>query len=172
MKKKHAILFGSTAMLTLALAGSVGAVAASAAEITHESEQNNTKVTISYQADEEWSVTIPDTITIGTAADVSASGVKLAQGNSLQVKVSSENYSSGWKLKSGEKSIDYKLQAGADEGALSDLENNGIVLEVKQSEGQDNGSAKIKATVDGDPVTGETPYTDELTFTVTVAEGE
>lgn len=166
-KKKNFLLLGA-GMLSLAVAGSVGAITASAAGLSSTGDDSGT-VQISYTKADAWSVTLPQSMTIGTAAEISASGVDIEAGKSLKVKVTSNNYSEGWKLKKGESSIGYELKAAADENALAqaeNLENNGEVLSV--AAGTATGKASIKGEISGSPSTGGEAYTDTLTFTVTV----
>lgn len=169
MKKRNLVLLGTTAMLSLALAGTIGAVTASAADIEQSGSHTGT-VTVKYSQANSWTVTIPQEITVGGAAvDVSAKNVKIEADASLTVTVKSDNYSGGWKLKdpTQEKSIDYHLKAAADEnglGTAQDLQNEGVVLTV--SSGETEGSAKMQATVDNAPATGGKEYTDTLTFEV------
>lgn len=168
-KKKHFLLLGA-GVLSLAVAGSVGAISASAEPLTLTSTgEHNGTVQISYTKADAWSVTLPESMTIGTAAEISASNVDIEAGKSLKVKVTSDNYNEGWKLKKGESSIDYTLKAAATEGALTEAENledNGEVLSV--AAGTATGKASIKGEISGNPSTGGEAYTDTLTFTVTV----
>ncbi len=175
MKKRNLVLFGSAAMLSLALAGSIGAVTAFADQTLSPGGSTSGEVQITYHQDNTWTVTIPDSMVIGTAAKVSASDVSIKNGTTLKVTVSSDNYSGGWKLKSdngsGDKSIDYTLKAATTEGELesaSPLEDNGTVLEVKV--GETEGNASIIGEVSGTPATGEDTYSDTLTFSVEVED--
>ncbi len=175
MKKRNLVLFGSAAMLSLVLAGSIGAVTAFADQTLSSGGTTEGTVQITYQQDNAWTVTIPDSMVIGTAAKVSASDVSIENSTTLKVTVSSDNYSGGWKLKSdngsGDKTIDYTLKAASDESGLTSapaLEDNGTVLEVKA--GTVTGEASIKGEVSGSPATGEDPYSDTLNFSVEVVD--
>ncbi len=168
MKKKHAILFGSTAMLTLALAGSVGAVAASA-DTDLGPSSTTTTVEITYNVADSWKVTIPASITIGEAAKISATDVYIADGSTLKVTLKGVD-ESGWKLKeaSTSKTIDYTVKKGDEQNTQETTVNvNDSILEV--TGGETKKDSYIKAEVEGNKSTGGKDYKDTLTFTATVA---
>lgn len=168
MKKKNLVLLGSAAMLTLALAGSIGTVvSASAAEITNESGDPIT-TTVTYSVDTTWKLTIPDSIEVGGAeATVSASDVVIEKGKEFKVTVSSANE---WKVSGNGQSIDYELkkEGGSGDTLTNDASGN-TVLTV--AAGEQEGSESLKATLknadDAKYSTGGDTYEDTLTFTVT-----
>lgn len=166
MKKRNLVLLGSAAALALAIGGSVGAVvtASAATEITNGSGGATTTVT--YSQDNEWKVTVPESLTVGGApGEVKAEGVKIEQGTTLDVTVSSEN---GWKVQDSEgHSIDYELKSTGGDSSDTALEDGGTVLSV--TAGNEGGSANLTATLkEGSEnySTGSDPYTDTLTFSV------
>ncbi len=172
MKKKKLVLLSAAAMLSLAVAGSIGATVASA-ETTLEPGSASSTTTVTYQVDSTWEVTIPDSIELHadgseTTASVSASGVKIEQGQKLTVTVESENE---WKVQDSGKTNGFDYQVTKDGTSLDNSSNN-TVLEVEA--GTASGSQELKAkltdaTDAGKYSTGEEAYTDTLTFTVTVA---
>ena len=166
MKKKNLVLLGATAMLSLALAGSLGAVNVASAETKVDNGKGASTTTVTYSAEDAWKVTIPETITIGgqDPITVSASEVKIEKGKKLKVTVSSAN---GWKVKSGDKELDYELKKG---GTTLDNDSNNTVLEVEAGTptGSETLTANMKDTAANYSTGGES-YTDTLTFTVTVA---
>ncbi len=168
MKKRNLVLFGTVATLSLALAGSIGTVAASAAEID-QGDQSNNKTTVTYTAADSWTVTIPDTIDIaspnGDNDKVSASGVKIEEGKELNVTVTSKN---NWHLKNGDTGTGLEYELKADGSALT--ENK--VLSV--AAGTDGDEAALTAELKNadNYSTGGKAYTDELTFTVSVDDAE
>lgn len=98
-KKKNFLLLGA-GVLSLAVAGSVGAISASAAEITQASPTGSTTVT--YEVAETWTVNTPDTLTVGgEAGSIKAVGT-LNEGNTLEVTATSGN---NWKVGG----VSYKL---------------------------------------------------------------
>ena len=166
MKKRNLVLFGTTAMLSLALAGTIGAVTASAADIKHNDQSKNT-TTVTYTATDEWTVTIPDSINVASPSvendKVSASGVKIADGTTLTVTVASGNE---WHLRKAEQQeggIAYKLKAGG-----SDLVAN-KVLEVAAGTATGEAALTVELQNADNLSTGGEAYTDTLTFTVAVA---
>ncbi len=166
MKKKNLVLLGSAALLSLALAGTIGTVAiASAAEINQDSG-DPIQTTVTYSVDTTWKLTIPESITVGdeTGGTVTASDVVIEQGKQFKVTVSSGN---GWKVTGGSQSIDYDLKVDESPDALTD---GGEVLTVEAGN-KEGDSATLKATLknadDAKYSTGGEAYTDTLTFTVT-----
>lgn len=162
MKKRNLVLFGTTAMLSLAIAGTIGAVTASAATVT--GNEGTSKV--SYTQESSWSITIPDNIVVGTPVQIEASDVNTVGG--LTITVNSKNT---FKLKNeaGDDELDYELKIATSQEGLTEataLEQNGEVLNVIG----DSGSTWIGAYVANDPSTGGEEYTDTLTFTIAEAE--
>ena len=167
MKKRNLVLFGTAATLSLALAGSIGAISASAATI-NQGDQSDNKTTVTYSVNDAWTVQIPDSIEIGgDTGTVEASGVKIEKNKNLKVTVHSKNE---WKVKSGDEGTELAYELKADESKVA---QDGEVLSV--AAGATTGSATLTATLDttadensANYSTGGASYTDELTFTVTV----
>lgn len=159
-KKKNFLLLGA-GMLSLAVAGSVGAITASAATISGPTDTGT--ATVTYTENSGWTIQIPETITVNTPAQIQASDVNIA-GDSLVITVNSKN---NFKLKNeGETDeIGYTLKVAAQQDGLTEagaLTQNGTVLTVTG----DSGSTYIGAYVDGNPSTAGEAYTDTLTFTI------
>ncbi len=168
MKKRNLVLFGSAAMLSLALAGSIGAVTAFADQTLSSGGTTSGQTTVTYTQADSWTVTIPDTINIASpdAANdkVSATNVKIAEGDKLTVTVTSKN---GWHLKQGDTGTGLEYELKADSGEA--LTDGGTVLTVEA--GTTTGEAALTATLKGTASnysTGNEAYTDELTFNVNV----
>lgn len=168
MKKKNLVLMGSAAVLSLALAGSIGAVVvASAADITSGGSNTQT-VEVTYSVNNSWTVSIPGSIVVGNdgaSQKVKASDVLIGEGQSLKVTVSSGNE---WKLK-GSGSVEFGYELKVDGTVYSDsvlTVNAGTTESVEKIltanlKGDDANAGKYSTN-------GES-YTDELTFTVTVS---
>ncbi len=168
MKKKNLVLLGSAAMLSLALAGSLGAVVtASAAEINQDTE-DPIQTTVTYSVDTTWKLQIPESITVGGAeATVSASDVIIEQGAQFKVTVNSTN---GWKVQGNSQSIEYELKknGGSGDALTNDVSGNTVLtVEAGAKEGSESLKATLKNADDGKYSTGGDAYTDTLTFTVT-----
>lgn len=168
-KKKHFLLLGA-GVLSLAVAGSVGAISASAAEDKTLSKDGTTATTvdIEYSANDTWTVTIPGEITVGQAAHIQASNVNIADGSTLSVTLKGKD-ESGWKLTEdqGTKTIDYTVKKGASQDTQETVVNvNGSILDV--TAGQNSGESYIKVEVEGNKSTGGKTYKDTLTFTADV----
>ena len=136
-------------------------VTAFATEITGNS--GSVDITYTYEAPvDSYIVTIPDSMTLGTDANVSAGDVAITAGYLLTVSVSSQQYDGGWKLSNGTNTLDYTLKI---DGA--DIENNGTVLTAK------NGDTAVTKTLvtalSGTPIYSGN-YTDTLTFNVSIVE--
>lgn len=162
MKKKNLVLLGSAAMLSLALAGSIGTavVASAATEVTNGNGGSSTTVT--YTVADSWKITVPESITVGgDGGTIKAEDVKIVPGNELNVTVTSTN---SWKVqKDAEHQIEYELKVGSG----SALSNGDKVLTVEA--GSDGGQDTLTATVKSGSEnysTGGEAYTDTLTFEV------
>lgn len=161
MKKRNLVLFGTAATLSLAIAGSIGAVTVSATSVTNPTTTGSAEVT--YSAESTWTIEIPETITVGTPTQITASGVNTVNG-SLTITVSSAN-SFNLKDESEEITIPYELKVAEAEGGLGaaqKLTEGGTVLTVSGA----SGSTYIGAYVTGNPSTGGEECTDTLTFTI------
>lgn len=170
-KKKHFLLLGA-GMLSLAVAGSVGAITASAAEDKTLSKDGTTTTTvdIEYSANDTWTVTIPGEITVGQAAHIQASDVNVAAGSKLSVTLKGTD-SSNWVLTEdgGEGKINYTVKKGTSQDTQDTAVNvNDSVLDVKS--GSSSGESYIK--VEANKSTGGKTYKDTLTFTADVVEDQ
>ena len=164
-KKKNFLLLGA-GVLSLAVAGSVGAISASA-DTNLNPQEAQTSVEITYQQADSWKVTIPGTITVGEAAHIQASDVNLAEGT-LTVKLKGTD-ESGWKLTEdqGDGTINYTVKKGASQDTQETVVNvNDSILDV--TAGQNSGESYIKVEVEGNKSTGGKEYKDTLTFTASV----
>ena len=132
-------------------------VTAFAQEITGNSGSTDITHTVS----DSYIVTIPDSMTIGTDANVSVSDVTLAKDYKLAVSVSSAQYNDGWKLKNGDDTIGYTLKIDN-----TDVANNGTVLTAKSGE---TATKTLKTELSGTAKYSGT-YKDTLTFNVSVSE--
>ena len=156
MKKILSLALVLAMMLTMS-------VTAFATEITGDS--GSVDITYTYEAPvDSYIVTIPDSMTLGTDANVSAGDVAITAGYLLTVSVSSQQYDGGWKLSNGTNTLDYTLKI---DGA--DIENNGTVLTAKN--GDTAVSKTLVTALSGTPIYSGN-YTDTLTFNVSVAECE
>lgn len=160
---KKVTLLGVGAALCLATAASFGAMSISKASATSVTG-NSGNATVSYTLESSWTIEIPETITVNSPVQITASANTV---NGLTITVESENE---FKLTNSKgASIDYELKvANSSEelGAASKLEQNGTVLTVTAGSEQ-SANTYIGAYVDGSPVTGSEAATDTLTFTIT-----
>ena len=166
--KKQIALLSAGALLSMAVAGTVGAMAfrtASADTITSAAGSDKT-LELTYMQQSTWTVTLPESITMGVAAEVSASG-NLAKGETLTVTVKGTD-KSAWKLteNEGSETMEYSLKKGTDsKNVNSEVAVNGEVLTVTGTDGSEvSGKAYIKAEVEGNKSTGGKTYKDTLTF--------
>lgn len=148
-------------VLALALVLTVSGVAF-AAEITSSSGTQN--LTVNYVVDESFKVVIPDgpvdLKTNATDQKVEAKDVVIGENKTLKVTVSSTN---SWKLKNGDKELDYTLSAGTFNSGSAP---SAALLEV--AAGTATGEVTLNFSVTGTPTVSGT-YQDTLTFTATVA---
>lgn len=139
-------------------------VTAFAAEINEPGDKKTT-VTYTYAPVNEYVVTIPDTITIGTDATVSASVTEMEEHKELIVTVTSEN---DWKLKdttNAENTVSYSMSIGAGAATLS---NNATVLTVESA--TTSPKTVTLSTKLWNTVTVAGTYQDTLTFTVSLCD--
>lgn len=165
-KKKHFLLLGA-GMLSLAVAGSVGAITASAEEKTLSKGSDTTgTTTVSTIVDSKWTATFDDQITLnkqdGTGTiTFTFSDVKVDAEKHLSAKVKSAN---NWKLKSGEAEINYTFKKGT-----TDLtEGDGTFLDNIDGNSEEL-SAQLSIDADVENAKSSGTYTDTLTFEVTEA---
>lgn len=119
-------------------------------------------VTVTYTFEDSYTVTIPDSMTIGTPANVSASDVRIGEDQVLNVIVSSAQYNDGWQLSNGTNTVEYTLKIG---NSGANIDNNGIILSA--TAGEDVTSTLHTAVTEVPTYPGE--YTDTLTFSVVIA---
>ncbi len=170
MKKRNLVLFGSAAMLSLALAGSLGTFAvASAEEINQSSDPKTGTTPVTYTKQDSWSVTIPESITIGgEGGTVEASGVVIEDGKALKVTVSSTN---NWYVKTeGKTGFKYKLKAGGTE--ITSESNTVLTVDAGTPTESVELTAEINDSTAENKSTGGNAYTDTLTFSVAVANAD
>lgn len=118
-------------------------------------------VVISYTSELSYTVTIPDSMTIGTDATVSVSDVVIGADQGIAVTVSSAQYNNGWLLSDGTNTVGYTLRIDG-----KDIENNGKILYT--TAGVD-ATATLNTAVIKTPVySGE--FTDTLTFNVDIVD--
>lgn len=157
MKKLFAMLLVVAMLATMS-------VTASAAEITAPGEKETT-VTYTYAPVNEYVVTIPDTITIGTDATVSASVTEMEDSKELVVTVASEN---SWKLvdtTNTENRLWYNMSIGEGTTILRNDDTVLTVEDVTTSPETVTLSTKLESTA---TVAGT--YQDTLTFTVSLRD--
>lgn len=157
MKKLFSMLLVVAMLATMS-------VTAFAADITEPGDKQTT-VTYTYAPVNEYVVTIPDTITIGTDATVSASVTEMEEHKELIVTVTSEN---DWKLKdttNAENTVYYNMSINA--GATT-LWNDDIVLTVESVTASPE-TVTLSTELE-DPVTVAGTYQDTLTFTVSLRD--
>ena len=118
-------------------------------------------VEVTYSVAHSYTVTIPDSMTIGTPAEVSVTNVVIGADQGVAVTVSSTQYNAGWQLSDGTNTVGYTLQI-----AGKDIENNGEVLYTTAGE---DATATLNTAVIKTPIySGE--FTDTLTFKVEIVD--
>lgn len=171
MKKKKLALISSAAILSLALAGTIGVVAASADTITNGGD-NTAQTTVTYSVGNTWTVEIPNSIVLNssekTTAEVKARDVVIEQGQTLSVTVSSTN---NWRVENGGNGFDYTLKsdkATSASEALNNSSNNTVLTVTAGTVGETtaNLTAELTDANKGKYSTGGKSYEDTLTFTV------
>lgn len=154
-------------MLSLALAGSIGAVVASAATIDQDSEPATGQTTVTYSVSDSWEVTIPETIVVnGAGGNVTVSKVVIEQGKQLAVTVESTN---DWKVQDAEgNGFTYELKSG------EDVISSGVLTVAAGTETETTKTltAELNDSNGGKYSTGGETYEETLTFTVTIADAD
>ena len=118
-------------------------------------------VEVTYSVAHSYTVTIPDSMTIGTPAEVSVTNVVIGADQGVAVTVSSTQYNAGWQLSDGTNTVGYTLQIAGE-----DIENNGEVLYTTAGE---DATATLNTAVIKTPIySGE--FTDTLTFKVEIVD--
>lgn len=172
MKKKKLALISSAAILSLALAGTIGVISASADTLNQDTPDHNGTTTVKYSVADSWTVTIPEEIIINgvNTGDVTAKDVVIEKGTNLNVTVHSAN---NFKVKGTVKTEnEYAYQLKKDGSVLT---QDGNVLTVaagseEAAKEADGVSATLTAELNdaeaGKYSTGTDTYEDTLTFTV------
>lgn len=156
MKKILSLALVLAMMLTMS-------VTAFASEIKQDSENKTGSTNITHTVSESYVVTIPDSMTVGTEATVSVSGVVIAKDRNLAVSVSSTQYDNGWKLKNNDDTLGYTLKIDN-----KDVVKGGIVLTALSGE---TVSKKLTTEITEDQKPKYSgAYTDTVTFEVEVKE--
>lgn len=118
-------------------------------------------VEVTYSVAHSYTVTIPDSMTIGTPTEVSVTNVVIGADQGVAVTVSSTQYNAGWQLSDGTNTVGYTLQI-----AGKDIENNGKILYTTAGE---DATATLNTAVIKTPIySGE--FTDTLTFKVEIVD--
>lgn len=123
-------------------------------------------ITISYQVNASYIVTIPSSFTLSTDEQnysVIASDVHIPEGKSLSVTMSTANYNNGYRLKLGSYSIPYSIKLNN----VTQNSNSISVLNVKPSVDGTTKSATLSFQTTSENVKKATAsgiYTDILTF--------
>lgn len=162
--------------LALALVLSLSAVAFASTELN--SGKTSTEVTVSFEIEEGYTVTIPaetvsidsnDINTVGKIGEVTASEVYIAEGSTLKVTVESTN---SWYLKSGSTEVPYEMRSHSAEVSTADLgskvDTATPILTVADGAHEANIWLGVHLTEAG-KYAGE--YSDTLTFKVEVTPG-
>ena len=131
---------------------------------------NNTGSTlITYTKEAEYTVTIPDSFTLGNTAEekqILATGM-LERDQNLTVSISSKQYSSGWQMRSENNDVlPYSIRIGQ-----QDLVNHADVLSATALQLNSGSTSTLSFSVKNPPAYAGT-YTDTLTFTVSVNANE
>ena len=146
-------------------------VTAFAAEIKPETSPAGS-TTITYSVAPMYTVTIPASVTLGNDATVSASGVKVAKGSQVVVKISGTSEAgNAFKVKTGEGAeLAYTVKNGTKAIGVGDA-----ILTVNPDSAIDGSGASGSATLTftlNDTVKYAGIYTGTVTFTVSVEKKE
>lgn len=157
MKKKTLALLSSTALLSLALAGTIGAVTVSADQGLSNSETQTGSVEVQHTETAKWTATLSDgPVDNGGTITFEFTDVMTEADKTLKVTVTSSN---SWKLKNSDKELEYDVKKGGDS-----IKGDGVILEEITGESE---TKKAELTIE---ITGEAKYagtySDTLTFTV------
>ena len=145
-------------------------VTAFAADITPDNKTSST--TITYSVAPMYTVTIPASVTLGNDATVAASGVKVAKGSQVVVKISGTSEDdNAFKVRTGEGAeLAYTVKNGTKAINVGDA-----ILTVNPDSATDgsgaSGSATLTFTLD-DTIKYAGIYTGTVTFTVSVEKKE
>lgn len=96
-------------------------------------------VAVIYGADFNYTVNIPASIA-GSGADnqhyaeLSVSNALLPSNTEMTIKVTSQNYQNGWKMKNASSSASYAVVVENDEGQFRAIQNNDIILQFQAGE--------------------------------------
>lgn len=149
------------------LMGSLSAVFAAEETTSFAGETGTTRVT--YELNQGYTITIPGEFALTPGSEiekqVSASGAIIAEGKTLNVKISSSNFSNGeWHIKDANNSYSYELTKGQERTAI---ESGATILSVNAGTTEEV-TESIFFSLDEDTVTKAGTYSDTLTFTVSV----
>lgn len=141
-----------------------------AADITQDSANKSSEINVNYDMDTEYTVTIPASVNFTDSErtidrSLQASGVRIDDGKSLNITISSSN---GFTMKHTNNSgsgIDYHLMI--DHAAIPD-ENNYNVLTVNAGEGSGSAILSFVTDLNKDNALYTGIYTDTITFKVSV----
>jgi hypothetical protein len=171
MKKK---VITMALALTLALSMTGTAFAADDYNIAYPRTSSDSTTEVKYEVSQNYTVTLPGDVAISTEGvdkTVSASSVLIANGKTLNVKVSSSQYDSSaatYKLCYEGSNVPYTIKKGN-----AAIVNNATVLSVASgAEGLTGSETLTFATTDENiqKATKAGNHTDTLTFTVSVTD--
>lgn len=158
--------------LALIVALSLSVTAFAADNITQDTDDKTGSTNITYSVAPMYTVTIPASVTLGNDATVSASGIKVAKGSQVVVKISGTSEAgNAFKVKTGEGAeLAYTVKNGTKAIGVGDA-----ILTVNPDSATDgsgaSGSATLTFTLD-DTIKYAGIYTGTVTFTVSVEKEE
>ena len=163
MKKIVTMLLAAT--LTFALP--VGAHAAGEVEISQDSQEKSTAISVDYTVDMYYTVTIPASVTFTDSVKsvdrpLQVSDVRLDKGQTLNVGISSQN---DFQMRNNDKYIDYSLTINY---ATTPEQNNFTLLRVEAGEPSGWAILTFSTDLQKDHAQYTGRYSDTLTFTVSI----
>lgn len=162
MKKRLSII-----VLAAMILGMPVHVSASGNEITQDSDEKSGKISIDYNGEENYTVTIPASVTFTDAEKEVERGLQVAdvmlnEGSSLHVTVTSQN---GFKMKKNDGYIDYELRVNYNKTPNTSTYE---ILTVSAGEGAGIAILTFITELDKSHALYTGNFTDTLTFTVSV----
>ncbi len=144
----------------------ISSFAAENVEINQDSEQKSSSISVDYNMDLAYTVTIPASVTFTDTEKtvertIQVSGVLISEGNSISVSISSLN---DFEMKNGDGYIDYYIMVNYH--ALP--ENNCSILTVNADDGSGWAILSFVTDLEKSHALYSGKYTDTLTFTVSV----